>query len=271
MTFAFEGRHIHYERHGEGTPLLLLNGIMMSTASWAPFVAPLTRDGQGLLLVDLMDQGQSEARDGDYTMADQARMLAALLDHLQLDSVPVLGTSYGGALALQFAVTWPQRVSRLLLAATRAYTDPLFHGMCESWLHATHAPQAFYTATIPLFYGATFQQEHEEWMAERRRVLEATAFANADFMARMGRLIRSIMAFDLRGHLGKIACPTLVLAPEEDLVMMPWEQRRIRDGIPGAQLLTLPATGHVLFLERPELFVSLTTGWFYHGGTVAGI
>mgnify|MGYP000843536293 FL=1 len=271
MTFTFEGKTIHYERHGEGPPLLLLNGIMMSTASWAPFVAPFTRDGHSLLLVDLMDQGQSAAWDRAYTMADQANMLAALLDSLHLPTVSVLGTSYGGALALQFASTWPQRVDRLLLAATRAYTDPLFAGMCESWLHAVHSPQAYYSATIPLFYGATFQQTHTEWMNERRRMLEATAFADAGFLARMSRLTRSIMAFDLREQIGRITCPTLILAPEEDLVMMPWEQRRIRDGIPGAQLLTMPATGHVLFLERPELFVSITMGWFGHRDAVSGI
>ena len=79
------------------------------------------------------------------------------------------------------------------------------------------------------------------------------------------------MAFDLREQIGRITCPTLILAPEEDLVMMPWEQRRIRDGIPGAQLLTMPATGHVLFLERPELFVSITMGWFGHRDAVSGI
>ncbi len=78
----------------------------------------------------------------------------------------------------------------------------------------------------------------------------------------MRRLVRSIMDFDLRDRLPAITCPTLILAPEEDLVMMPWEQKRILKGIPQAEMISLPGTGHVLFLERPELFVSLAMGWF---------
>ena len=87
----------------------------------------------------------------------------------------------------------------------------------------------------------------------------------------MRRLIQSIMAFDLRDRLHRVACPTLVLAPEEDLVMMPWEQTRIVRGIQGAELLTLPKTGHVLILERPELFISLAMGWFCYRDPVEGI
>ena len=270
MNFSYQDKDIYYEQHGQGHPLLLLNGVMMSTASWAPFVKTFSRQHR-LILLDLMDQGQSAAFPEGYTMKEQGEMLLAFLDHLKLDSVSVLGTSYGGALALQLATEAPERVDRLLLAATRAYTDPLFRDMCESWVHATASPQAFYTATIPLFYGATYQQERAAWMEERRKVLESTAFANPDFLARMRRLIQSIMAFDLRDRLHRITCPTLVLAPEEDLVMMPWEQTRIVRGIQGAELLTLPKTGHVLILERPELFISLAMGWFCYRDPMEGI
>lgn len=264
MQFEYQGHSIYYEHHGQGLPLLLLNGIMMTTASWAPFVDAFTKENKALLLVDLMDQGKSSACAQDYTIADQADMVAALLAHLSLPAIPVLGTSYGGAVALSLAVHHPQCVSSLLLAATRAYTDPLFHGMCESWLHACHSPQALYTATMPLFYGASFQEEQQEWLQSRRALLERTAFADANFLARFSRLVRSIMQFDLRPRLADIACPTLVLAPEEDLVMMPWEQHRIAQGIKGARLLTLHQTGHVMFLERPCLFIPLVMGWVYH-------
>lgn len=261
MIFSFRGKDIYYEIHGQGQPLVLLNGIMMSTESWAPFVKPFSQNHR-LILIDLMDQGRSAAFQEGYGMADQSAMLQAFISHLGLEQVSVLGTSYGGALALQLACDAPERVDRMLLAATRAWTDPLFRDMCESWLHATASPQAFYTATIPLFYGATFQQKMAAWMDERRGLLESTAFANPDFLGRMKRLTRSIMDFDLRKRIPAIQCPTLVMSPEEDLVMMPWENRRIANSIPGAELITLPLTGHVLFLERPALFTALALGWF---------
>lgn len=261
MFFTYQGKQIYYEIHGTGKPLLLLNGVMMSTVSWAPFVASFSQQHQ-VILVDLMDQGQSDAFPEGYDMAGQSAMVKALLHHLGVDSLSVLGTSYGGALALQLACDAPGLVHSLLLAATRCYTDPLFRDMLESWLHATASPQAFYTATIPLFYGATFQQQQAQWMLARRKLLEEGPFQNPDFLARMRRLVQSIMVFDLRDRLPAITCPTLVLMPGEDLVMMPWEQERIVSLIPGAQLLGLPATGHVLIQERPELFTALVLGGF---------
>ena len=176
MDFAFRGKNIYYEATGQGKPLVLLNGIMMSTLSWVPFVEAFARGGYQVLCVDLMDQGRSDAFDAGYGMADQADMVLALMDSLNLPRFSLLGTSYGGALALQIACQAPERVERLLLSATRCYTDPLFRELCESWIHASHDPQALYTSTMPLFYGATFQQQQSAWMAARRQLLESTAF-----------------------------------------------------------------------------------------------
>ena len=268
MSFTFRGRQIHYEIHGEGRPLLLLNGIMMTTASWAPFIGAFTAGGNQVLLLDLMDQGRSGPFPEGYEVSDQAEMVNALLSHLKLDQASVMGTSYGGAVALNLAARYPKRVDRLMLAATRAYTDPLFHDMCESWLRACQSPEALYSATMPLFYGATFQQEQQEWLKRRRMLLEKTAFSSAAFLERFQRLVRSIMTFDLRSRLCDIIAPTLVVAPDEDLVMMPWEQRKIAEGIKGAHLVSLYRTGHVMFLERPELFIPLMMGWFNHRSTV---
>lgn len=268
MFFSYRGKQVYYELHGEGRPLLLLNGILMNTASWAPFITAFTRGGNRLILVDLLDQGKTEAMEVEYTIDTQAGMVAALLAELGLGRVSVMGTSYGGAVALSLAIHHPEKVGRLLLAATRARTDQLFKGLCESWLHACHSPQALYSATMPLFYGASFQEEAKEWLGRRRALLERTAFANPGFLARFQRLVRSIMAYDLTARLHEISVPALVLAPEEDLVMFPRENRLIAEGIPGAHLLTLHKTGHVMFLERPSLFIPVMMGWFNHPDTI---
>ena len=59
--FVFQGKKVHYRLVGEGRPLLMLNGIMMSTKSWAPFEAALTRGGNRLILVDLLDHVQTRS------------------------------------------------------------------------------------------------------------------------------------------------------------------------------------------------------------------
>lgn len=67
-TFLLEGREIYYEDHGAGKPLLVLNGIFMSCASWEKFVPTFSKTCR-LLLLDFYDQGRTAKRDADYTQA----------------------------------------------------------------------------------------------------------------------------------------------------------------------------------------------------------
>ena len=105
-VFDFNGKEIYYETYGEGRPLIVLNGIMMSCASWAEFVEPFSASNQ-LILVDFLDQGKSAKMEGQtYTQAIQVEVVAALLEHLSLERVSVLGISYGGEVALQFVLKY---------------------------------------------------------------------------------------------------------------------------------------------------------------------
>ena len=122
-NFEFQGRSIYYEEHGQGRPLLVLNGIMMSCKSWAEFVEPFSRDNR-LILLDFLDQGQSARMDGPYDQGIQAQVVLALLDHLSIDRACVLGISYGGEVALRFAIAHGERVERLLLFNTTVRCGP---------------------------------------------------------------------------------------------------------------------------------------------------
>ncbi len=262
--FSFEGKQVYYELVGQGRPLVLLNGIMMSTRSWTPFLEAFQQGGNQLLLVDLLDQGQSDAMNGNFEISLQARMLAALLDHLRLDKVALFGTSYGGEVALQFGVRWPQRVSRMLLANTVARTNAWLKEIGEAWNLARYNPVAYYDTTIPVIYSPDFYDRRADWMARRKALLTTTAFANTDFMDRMERLTRSAESHDVRDLLHLIDCPVLLISSQQDHVTPPEEQELLQRGIQGAELVMLPRTGHAAFYERPDLFVSIMMGFFNH-------
>ena len=104
--FDFNGKNVYYEEYGEGKPLLLLNGIMMSTLSWTEFIEPFSKDNR-LLLLDFLDQGKSDRMTGDYAQEIQADLMKAFFDHIKLDKCTIMGISYGGEVALQFAVKYP--------------------------------------------------------------------------------------------------------------------------------------------------------------------
>ena len=102
-TFDFEGKKVYYERHGDkGRPLVVLNGLMMSTTSWKPFVEDFSRNNQ-LVLVDFLDQGRSSRMSESYYHDVQIRLVDALLDELGWEKAVVMGLSYGGMYAIHLA------------------------------------------------------------------------------------------------------------------------------------------------------------------------
>lgn len=263
-TFAFQGKEVYYQVLGEGQPLLLLNGIMMSTKSWTPFLEAFHQGGNQLILVDLLDQGQSEAMDGDFELPLQARMLAELLRHLNIASTAVFGTSYGGEVALNLAVNHPEMVNRMVLANTVARTNAWLKEIGEAWNLAVGDPLAYYSTTIPVIYSPDFYDRKADWMKNRKDLLTSTAFANPDFLQRMVRLTRSAESHDVTDRLHLIDCPVLVISSQQDHITPIEEQEYLRDHIKGAAHVVFPKTGHAAFYERPDAFVSVMMGFINH-------
>ncbi|MCK5732143.1 MAG: alpha/beta fold hydrolase, partial [Tenericutes bacterium] len=125
-TFKYLNKDIFYELDGESTKpkLVILNGIMMSTKSWIPFMNTLVEHFQ-VLRLDFFDQGMSHklVRES-YTHDIQIDLLKALLDHLNIKKINIVGISYGGNAALAFACKYQEYVKRLMLFNSSAYTTP---------------------------------------------------------------------------------------------------------------------------------------------------
>ncbi|NNC73978.1 MAG: alpha/beta fold hydrolase, partial [Acidimicrobiia bacterium] len=112
---------------GEGRPLLLLNGGMMTYASWEP-VATRLRGSRRLILCDLRGQLLSPGP-VPPDLADNVRDLTALLDHLGIESADVMGTSYGGEIGLLMAAMVPERVDSLVAVTVSDYaTEAIWQG-----------------------------------------------------------------------------------------------------------------------------------------------
>lgn len=263
-SFSFRGKKVHYQIIGEGHPLLLLNGIMMSTKSWSPFLSAFQNGGNRLILVDLLDQGESDPMEGPFELALQADMLSELLDELRIASSAVFGTSYGGEVALNLAVKYPGKVSKLVLANTVAKTNAWLKEIGEAWNLAAGNPQAYYSTTIPVIYSPDFYDRRADWMGRRKELLTKTAFANPDFLARMVRLTRSAESHDVRDRLGEISCPVMIISTDQDHITPIEEQVFLREHIRNAKHVILPKTGHAAFYERPDLFVSVMMGFINH-------
>lgn len=260
-TLNFNGKKINYRVVGEGKPLLILNGIMMSTKSWIPFEKAFTKHNNQLILLDLMDQGESDKYDSDFDLSLQVEVVKALLDELKIEKINIMGTSYGGEVALQFTSKYQDRVERMVLANTVAKTNAWLQEIGEAWNCAAGNPLAYYSTTIPVIYSPQFYDRRAEWMKNRKELLTKTAFAYKPFMDSMVRLTNSSNNHDVIEALSKINVRTLVIGSEQDHITPLEEQKLIVKLMPNAELVILPDTGHASFYERPLVFTSLLTGF----------
>lgn len=262
MLIPFEDKQIYVECHGEGkgSPIVVLNGIMMSTPSWKPFVAALSKHNS-LVLLDLLDQGQSSRMNVVYDIKIQADVVKCVLDALNIDKVSIAGISYGASVAMNFALTYPEHVDRMALFNCVPYTSPWLKTVGESWKLARVSPQMYYHATIPIIYSMEFYNQNLDWIEKRKEFLIANVFNNPNFLDAMDRLIDSAATHDVRAHLGNIAAKTLLVSGSEDYLTPLSEQKYIAEHIPGAELVIMDGCGHAAMYEQPDVFITLLLGF----------
>ncbi len=257
--FTFEGKQVYYETYGQGRPLLLLNGIMMSCASWKEFIEPLSAQNF-LILVDMLDQGKSDKMSEAYDHAVQIRLVDALLEHLGIEKLCIAGISYGSEVGLEYAMDHPEKVERLMLFNATAATGPWLDDVGKAWNLAAHDAMSYYYTAIPVIYSPRFYTQHNDWMERRRQALQPV-FSNESFINAMIRLTNSSSNYDVRDRLSQVRCPTLIVSCQQDYLTPVEEQKYLADNIADSHYVVIQNSGHASMYEQPLLFASLIVGF----------
>jgi pimeloyl-ACP methyl ester carboxylesterase len=119
MIITARGMQLHYELHGEGEPLLWLHGGLGHGADWR-YIFTEPPAGRQLIAPDLRGHGRSTGAEKTYSFRQSALDVFALLDHLQIDRIQVIGLSGGGITALHMATTRPERVTAMVVISAPA-------------------------------------------------------------------------------------------------------------------------------------------------------
>lgn len=257
--FTFEGKQVYYETYGEGRPLLLLNGIMMSCASWKEFIEPLSARNM-LILVDMLDQGKSDKMTEAYDHSVQIRLVDALLEHLGIEKLSIAGISYGSEVGLEYTMDHPEKVERLMLFNATAATGPWLDDVGKAWNLAAHDAESYYYTAIPVIYSPRFYTQHNDWMERRRHALKPV-FSNEVFINAMIRLTNSSSNYDVRSRLSEVRCPTLIVSCQQDYLTPVEEQKYLADHIADSHYVIIQNSGHASMYEQPLLFASLIVGF----------
>ena len=260
--FYYEGKRVYYEVHGEsGQPLVILNGIMMSTASWKSFIPNFSRNNI-TILVDFLDQGQSERMTESYNHSVQVGVIEALLDLLPYEKYTIMGISYGGEVAIQYVVKRPDRIRSLVLANTCARTSDWLRKIGDGWnaVARTGVGEAYYLTTIPVIYSTGFYERESAWMDRREGTL-IPYFSRPDVLESLIRLTDSSRNYDYTDRVGEISCPTLIISCSEDGLVPPTEQILLHEKIKGSHYVTINGSGHASMYEDPSSFTALVLGF----------
>src|ERR1043165_5854759 len=116
-----DGVRVHYQEAGDpnAPALVLIHGFASSTLVWSKVFLKLAEAGYRVIALDLLGYGYSaKPRNGEYTIAGQAKLLNGLLVALGIPRAIVVGSSYGGAVAATCALDFPDRVEKLILVGT---------------------------------------------------------------------------------------------------------------------------------------------------------
>ncbi len=269
MPYALRRPRLYYERRGTGEPLLFITGFTISSAVFEP-VVPLHARRFDCITYDNRDSGRSGSPLLPTSITELAADAARLLDALGVESAHVYGLSMGGMIALELAISFPERVRGLILGGSTAGGPLAFRPspralwrMGRGALGAVREPGRPWLA--PLVFSEEFRREHPQRV--RELLANFTRYRPRPHAAAWHWW--ASVYHDTVSRLGRIQAPTLVIHGGQDAMDPLSNSRLLASRIPDAELVVVPGAGHAYLLERPEESYALLTDWLDRRGPIA--
>lgn len=254
-------RSVRYLEAGSGRPLVWLHAFPLSADQWLPqmsrvppgwrFIAPDLRGfrGAGPAFEDIGLENQ--------TIDGYAADVLELMTHLEVEAATIGGLSMGGYVAFAIVHRAPDRVTGLVLANTRAAADSpqgkINRTAMLERLSRDGVP-AIAEEMVPKLLGETTRRDQPDLVEVVNRLILANT---SEAIAAAVRAMRERP--DSTPLLPRLACPVTLIHGAEDVLIPLAEAERMRDVIPGARLVVLPAVGHLSNLEDPVGFNAAIT------------
>ncbi|MDD3831898.1 MAG: alpha/beta hydrolase [Clostridia bacterium] len=258
--FIFEQKTLYYEVYGKGRPLVILNGLLMSTTNWRYAKNVLSKNHK-VIIIDMLDQGRSSRMPSNYSHTLQVEAINQLLISLDIISFYMLGVSYGGNIAIEYATTYPDRVIGLILSNTAAvYTEAYdMLNLIFSKTAKTGNGLECYDTLMPLLYSKDFLV-NSFYIKKHYRAL-VTYLSNRAMSSALARLTRSAVDYNQLANLKSISCPVLVIGCDKDILVPVNKQQDICDRLPDAKLVVVENCGHSVIQEKPAEFLNIISRW----------
>ncbi|WP_134742452.1 alpha/beta fold hydrolase [Nocardioides sp. 503] len=264
---TIHGHRRAYVKVGHGPALLLLHGLGCDHTSWEPVISTLAKR-YTVIAPDLLGHGRSDKPRADYSLGGYANGMRDLLTVLGVDKVTVVGHSFGGGVAMQFAYQFPERTERMVLVASgglgpevstfiRAITTPGYHQL----MGVLTLPGVRHVglAGMRALYGTGWKLTRD-----LREVAEIyDSFKDPAARAAIRHVVRAVV--DWEGQIVTMAdrayltdaMPMCVVWGRDDQVIPVRHASNAAALAPKARVEVIPNAGHFPHKDHPERFAKV--------------
>ena len=264
---TLHGHRRAYVKAGEGPVVLLLHGLGCDHTTWGPVIDSLARR-YTVIAPDLLGHGLSAKPRADYSVGGYANGMRDLLTVLGIDKATVIGHSFGGGVAMQFAYQFPERTERLMLVASgglgpevsagiRAIATPGFHQV----MGVLTMPGIRHVGMAGLRALSTTSWKHARDLDEVAEIFDS--FKDPHARAAIARVVRAVV--DWRGQIVTMAdraylteaMPMCVVWGRDDKVIPVRHASNAAALAPNARVEVIPNAGHFPHKDHPHRFAKI--------------
>jgi pimeloyl-ACP methyl ester carboxylesterase len=251
------GARVYYLHAGSGRPMLLIHGLVGSSANWRNNIDALAQHAS-VYAIDLMNMGKSQRVGGlDAGLKSTAKRIVAIMDALGLAEADIVAHSHGGAVALMLAALYPRRVRTLILfAPANPYcrsNDPIVRIYSTPWggflfWMLPHLPSSIQRRALGAMYGGP------DRVVDRSLQEIVDGLRSPTTLRHVLGVIRCWFAerAKLKNALRRVKqVPTLLVWGDRDCTVSLNSAAKLHRKLRGSELIVLPGIGHAVFEETP--------------------
>jgi len=255
---SVNGLQLYYEIEGDGAPLVLIPGFAAGRWIWFKQTAELARNFR-VITFDPRGISASDKPEGSQTISLLADDVVHLLQTIRIASAYIVGASFGGFVAQEFALKYPSMTRKLVLCCT-SFGGPNHVVPTPETLMALASTKGLNTeermrANLLLAFTPEYVRTQ---VTEVDRIVHMRATNEVPEHIYSSQL-QAAMSFNTESRLQEIASPTLVLSGDADVIVPVQNSRNLAAQIPGAKLHIIEGGSHTFFIEQAEEFNRVIT------------
>jgi pimeloyl-ACP methyl ester carboxylesterase len=251
---------LFYESHGTGEPVVLIAGFASGAWQWFKQIDDLAKNFR-VITFDARGISRSKLDVGEtVSIKAIADDICELLDVLEIKKVSILGTSFGGFVAQDFALRYPERLSKLVLACTsfggknHVLPDNIEALSAFSTIADLNSSERIRKFMIPAFT-KDFAENNFDIIEQVCKLREQNEVPETVYLHQL----QAATTFDTQAEVLRITAETLIVTGDKDQVVPMQNSINLANMIPNSRLEIIKNSGHLFFIEKAEKFNKIVT------------